>query len=80
MSNYDFIDVSTLYPHVIRPLVRTWSSNIYTKKLQWVANVGLSYYMPISDAKEFEEMNEVFEKLWKVQTAKDEIEEEFKDV
>ena len=80
MSKYDFIDVSTLYPHVIRPLVRTWSSNIYTKKLQWVANVELSYYMPISDAKEFEEMNEVFEKLWKVQTAKDEIEEEFKDV
>lgn len=76
----DFVDISTLYPHVIRPLIRTWSSNIYTKKLQWVASAELSLYMPISDAKEFEQMNEIFEKLWKVQTAKDEIEEEFKDV
>jgi hypothetical protein len=45
-----------------------------------VASAELSYYMPISDNEEFEQMNEIFEKLWKVQTAKDEIEEEFKDV
>ena len=80
MSINDFIDISTLYPHVIRPLIRTWSSNIYTKKLQWVASAELSFYMPVTDNEEFEKMNEVFEKLWKVQTAKDEIEEEFKDV
>ena len=80
MSKYDFIDVSVLYPHVIRPQIRTWSSNIYTRKLQFVASAELSYYMPISDMKEFEEMNVVFEKLWKVQTSKDDIEEDFKDV
>ena len=80
MSNYDFVDISVLYPHVIRPLIRTWSSNIYTKKLEWVASVELGYYMPVTDMKEFEEMNDVLEKLWKVQTAKDDIEEDFKDV
>lgn len=80
MSNYDFVDISTLYPHTIRPLIQTWTSNIHTKKLEWVVSANLSYYIPISDVKEFEEMNDIFEKLWKVQEAKDNIEEDFKDV
>ena len=74
------MDVSVAYPHKIRPLIQTWTSNIHTKKLEWVVSAKLGYYMPISVAKEFEEMNAVFEKLWKVQEAKDEIEEDFKDV
>ena len=80
MSKYDFIDVSVLYPHTIRPLIQTWTSNIHTKKLEWVVSANLSYYIPISDANEFEKMNDIFEKLWKVQEAKDKIEEDFKDV
>jgi hypothetical protein len=77
MSN---IDVSSLYPHEISLCIVTWSSNINTKKLQWVVSKELSYYMPISDEEEIEKMNDIFEKLWKVQNAKDKIEEEFKDV
>ena len=80
MSNYDFMDVSVAYPHKIRPLIQTWTSNIHTKKLEWVVSARLGYFMPISDANELEEMNDVFEKLWKVQEAKDNIEEDFKDV
>jgi len=80
MSKYDFIDVSVMYPNIMRPLIQTWTSNIHTKKLEWVVSANLGYYMPISDAKEFEEMNDIFEKLWKVQEAKDNIEEDFKDV
>lgn len=77
MSN---TDVSSLYPHEISLCRVTWTSNINTKKLQWVVSKELSYYMPISDDEEFEKINDIFEKLWKVQNAKDEIEEEFKDV
>ena len=80
MSNYDFVDVSVAYPNKIRPLIQTWTSNIHTKKLEWVVSANLGYYMLISDTKELEEMNDVFAKLWKVQEAKDEIEEDFKDV
>lgn len=80
MSKYDFIDVSVMYPNIMRPLIKTWASNIYTRKLQWVVSAELSNYMPITDMKEFEEINDVFEKLWQVQTAKENIEEDFKDV
>lgn len=77
---FDFFDLSTMYPHIIRPLVRTWSSNIFTRKLQFIADAKLTYFMQTSDRKELNEINEYIEKFWNVQKAKDDIEEDFKNV
>lgn len=77
---FDFFDYSTLYPHIIRPLIRTWSSNISTRKLQFIADGKLSSYMKTTDRKELNKINESIEKFWNVQKAKDDIEEDFKNV
>lgn len=76
----NFLNLSTLYSHIIRPLVMTWSSNIFTRKLQFIADAKLTYFMQTTDRKELNKINESIEKFWNVQKAKDDIEEDFKNV